>query len=467
MKNTMLLVSGLLAVSAGNNTMAQNKPNIIFIYADDLGYGDLGCYGSKVNRTPNLDQLAKEGMRFTDFYSAASLSSPSRAALLTGRYPVRMGINGVFFPGSFTGIPKEEITLGEALQQQGYYTGIVGKWHLGHHLPHCPLQNGFNEYFGIPYSNDMAPCLYMRGNTAESRVVNQDSITINYTNEAIQFIEKNKNSTFFLYLAHSMPHVPLGASPNFKGRSSNGLYGDVIEELDWSVGEIIKKLEELRIDENTIIIFSSDNGPWIAQGPLGGVATPFFQGKASNWEGGFKVPAIIRWKDHIPEEQESHELAAMTDWFPTLVKLSGGEIPNDRIIDGKSLLPVLFNKGKRENQDFAYIEYGNLTGFRSGDWKILLPEEFRKGNFWVEDVPAHDTVLFNLKNDIAERTDVKNKYPEIFNQLKNKLNSFKETLRDCPPSLFLMEWQTDNTAWKQREESIRNARKKGIQPKSP
>ncbi len=466
MKNKTMLISGLLASSLASNLVAREKPNIIFIYADDLGYGDLGCYGSKVNRTPNLDKLADDGMRFTDFYSAASLSSPSRAALITGRYPVRMGINGVFFPGSFTGIPSEEITLGEALQQQGYRTAIVGKWHLGHHQQYLPLQNGFDEYFGIPYSNDMAPSLYMRGNEIGTRVVNQDSITITYTNEALQFIEKNQKTPFFLYLAHNMPHVPLGASPNFKGKSANGLYGDVIEELDWGIGQIMKKLQELGLDENTIIIFSSDNGPWLTQGPLGGVSTPCFQGKGTNWDGGFRVPAIIRWKNHIQHAQVNTDPAAMIDWFPTLIELAGGKTPSDRIIDGQTLVSVLLNKGKRENHDFAYMDNGKVTGFRSGDWKVLLPENIRRGNLWVTDVPAHDTILINLRNDIAEQTDVKTKYPQIFGQIKQKMNAFKETLRDCPPSLFLMEWQTESLTRRQQENAINDAKKNGIQPKS-
>lgn len=467
MKKQVILISGLLVGSLGNHAIARDKPNIIFIYTDDLGYGDLGCYGSKVNRTPNLDRLAENGMRFTDFYSTASLSSPSRAALLTGRYPVRMGINGVFFPGSYTGIPSEEVTLGEALQQQGYHTGIVGKWHLGHHLQYLPLQNGFDEYFGIPYSNDMSPCLYMRGNEIGNQVVNQDSITITYTRETLQFLENHREAPFFLYLAYNMPHVPLGASPDFRGKSANGLYGDVIEELDWGIGQIMKKLEELGLDENTILIFSSDNGPWLTQGPLGGVATPCFQGKGTNWEGGFRIPAIICWKNHIQSLQVNTDPAAMIDWFPTLIQLAGGEIPSDRIIDGQTLVPVLLDKGKRKNHDFAYIDNGKITGFRSGDWKMLLPENNRKGNFWVKDVPAHDTLLINLRNDITEQTDLKTKYSETFRLLNQKMNAFKETLRNCPASLFLMEWQTESLTGRQREEEINKAKSKGIQPQSP
>lgn len=444
-----------------------DKPNIIFIYTDDMGYGDLACYGSKVNRTPNLDRMAEEGMRFTDFYSASPLSSPSRAALMTGRYPNRMGINGVFFPGSPTGLPAEEITIAEALKDEGYHTGLVGKWHLGSKTEFLPLQNGFKEYFGIPYSNDMNPSYYMRGNVASNRVVNQDSITYNYTQEAIKFLDNNKDKPFFLYLAHNMPHVPLGASPNFKGKSPNGLYADVIEEIDWSVGQVLAKLDELGLSENTLVIFSSDNGPWLSEGPYGGVATPFFQGKNTNWEGGQHVPAIARWKGKIKPNQVNTDLAIMVDWFPTFINMVGGKIPTDRVIDGKDISSVLFDGGKRENQDFIYLsKVGRFMGVRSGDWKILLPEPIRKGNFWEADVPAHDTLLFNVRQDIGETTDLRLKEVQKFAEMKEKLNKAKESMKDCPPSLFLMEMQTSSLTNMQRIQTIEEAKKKGITSKS-
>ena len=463
-KHLVSLSAGLMTFTV--HTAAQPKPNIIIIYADDLGYGDLGCYGSKVNRTPHLDQMAKDGIRFTDFYSAAPVSSPSRAALLTGRYPIRMGINHVFFPESFTGIPASEIKMSELLRQQGYQTGIVGKWHLGHMHQFLPLQNGFDEYFGIPYSNDMRSVVYMQGNDVEQFFVNQDSITFTCTQKAIRFIENHKNRPFFLYLAHNMPHVPIAASANFKGKSANGLYGDVIEELDWSVGQILEKLDDLGLDKNTIIIFSSDNGPWLTEGPMGGVATPLFQGKGTTWDGGQRVPAIIRWKDRIRGGQVNSEVAAMVDWFPTLVKFAGGTVPADRIIDGCDLAPVLLGAGKRAHQDFAYLHNGRLHAFRSGEWKILLPENMYKGNFWVEDVPAHDTLFFNMKNDIAESTDVKKKYPNEYRTTLAKLNNFAQTLKDCPPSLVLSESEGVTLTNQQRRDAINEARAKGIKAKS-
>ena len=469
-KSTALATGVLSVIGLGACTQSESvrpqKPNIIFIYADDLGYGDLACYGSTVNRTPNLDRMAQDGIRFTDFYAAAPNSTPSRAALLTGRYPIRMGINNVFHPPSLTGIPASEITLGEALQQQGYRTGIIGKWHLGHHYQYLPLQNGFDEYFGIPYSNDMASCFYLRGNEVLPTPVNQDSIVYTYTKEAIRFIENHKDRPFFLYLPHNMPHVPLGASANFRGKSANGLYGDVIEELDWGVGEVLKKLDELGLDKNTIVVFSSDNGPWLTEGPYGGVATPLFQGKNTHWEGGQRVPAIIRGKDKISGGQVNSDLAAMIDWFPTFIKLAGGTVPTDRIIDGLDIAQVLFGTGKRENHDFAYLQNRAIHAYRSGDWKIKLPASMQRGNFWVEDVPAHDTVFFNLRNDINERIDVKNDYPEEYRATLTKMNAFIETLKDCPPAMLLTENSGPTLTSQQRNQAIDDAIGKGIEPKS-
>jgi len=465
MKKNTILVSGLLS-AIGLGAAAQSKPNIIFIYADDLGYGDLGCYGSKLNRTPHLDQMAKDGIRFTDFYSAAPFSTPSRAALLTGRYPIRMGLNHVLFPESFTGIPASEVKISEVLQQQGYRTAIVGKWHLGHMYPFLPLQNGFDEYFGIPYSNDMRSVVYLRGNEVEQFHVNQDSITYIYTKESLRFIEDNKDRPFFLYLAHNMPHIPLAASAQFIGQSANGLYGDVIEELDWSVGEILKKLDELGLDKNTIVVFSSDNGPWLTEGPMGGVSTPLFQGKGTTWDGGQRVPTIIRWKDSIKGGQVNSDVAAMIDWFPTFVTITGGTLPADRLIDGCDITPVLFATGKRAHHDFAYLNEGKLCAFRSGDWKILLPENIRRGNFWIEDVPAHDTVFFNLRNDIDEKIDVKNQYPEAYKSTLAKLNDFAQTIKDAPPSKVVTEGRGPQLVNQQRTEAITNAKSNGIDSKS-
>jgi arylsulfatase len=307
---------------------------------------------------------------------------------------------------------------------------------------------------------------YMRGNVMEQFIVNQDSLTYTYTQEALRFIENHKDRPFFLYLPHNMPHVPLAASPNFKGKSANGLYGDVIEELDWSIGEILKKLDELGLDNNTIIVFSSDNGPWLTEGPYGGVATPLFEGKNSCWEGGQRVPAIIRWKDKIQGGQVIDEVAAMVDWFPTFANITGGAVPTDRIIDGCDLTSVLTGAGQRAHHDFAYLHYRRLYAFRSGDWKIKLPEGVRRGNFWVADVAAHDTVFYNLRNDISESIDVKNKYPSEYQATLTKLNAFAETLKDVPPSLVLTNNAGALLTGQQRTDNIEAARAKGVEPKS-
>lgn len=456
------LCSGVLSIAL----QAQTRPNIVLILADDLGYGDLGCYGSRLNRTPNIDRIAADGMLFTDFYSASPVSSPSRAALLTGRYPVRMGINDVFFPESLTGIPPSETTLGEALQQQGYRTGIVGKWHLGHHHQFLPLQNGFDEYSGIPYSNGMLSVVYMKGNSVSAFRVNNDSITCTYTQEALRFIERNSNRPFFLYLAHTMPHVPLACSARFRGASGNGLYSDVMSELDWSVGQVMDKLQELGLEENTIIVFTSDNGGWLTEGPAGGCNAPLFQGKGTPWEGGFRVPMVVKWPGKIGKGTVCREPAAMTDWMPTLMHAAGGPVPAGITIDGSDLMPVLTGTGRRSNHDFAYIVNGRLTGFRSGDWKVMLPEPLRKGNFWVDDVPAHDTLFFNIREDAGEKHNLRPSRQEIYKAVCRKMEVFKLTLTSCPPSLVV----TDNEGTRLRDDArqqlIREAISKGVKPKS-
>jgi arylsulfatase A-like enzyme len=291
-----------------------SKPNIVMIYCDDLGYGDLGCFGNSVIRTPNIDRLASEGMKFTEFYSASPVCSPSRAALLTGRIPQRMGINSVFFPKSYTRMPVEEITIADLLKEQGYATGIVGKWHLGHRHEFLPLQRGFDEYFGIPYSNDMNSVVYFEGNKVVDFDVDQHFITRTYTEKACDFIDRHAGSPFYLYLAHSMPLVPIYASPEFEGRSGEGLYTDVIEEIDWRVGEVLKTLEERGILENTLLVFSSDNGPWLCMMEMSGSAGLLREGKQYTFEGGQRVPTLALWPDVIPAGSEYTDMALMDSY---------------------------------------------------------------------------------------------------------------------------------------------------------
>ena len=412
-----------------------DKPNIVFIYADDLGYGDLTCFGATQIKTPNLDKIAENGIKFTSFYSVSPVCSPSRAGLMTGRYPVRMGIHHVFFPESWNGLPVEEVTMADKLKEAGYATGIVGKWHLGHHRQFLPLQRGFDEYFGIPYSNDMEAVVYLRGNEVVNDEVDQSQMVKTYTTEALDFIERHKNEPFFLYFPHNMPHVPVYASENFNGVSEYGLYGDVVEEIDWSTGEIIKKLQELEIEDNTIVVFSSDNGPWLKMCEMGGKAGILREGKGTTFEGGMRVPTVMQWRDKVKKGQVIDDMATMMDWFPTFMSILGEDMPVDRPIDGKDISPLIFGIGPREGEDFAYWSYGKLMAFRSGDWKIKLPRGEIKGRYTYPGEPAHDTLLFNLKDDPGEKNNLAKDYPEKVNELILKINAHKEALGPLPPAL--------------------------------
>ncbi len=439
-KSISLFALGLASCNSVKDKLSEDEklPNIIHIFADDLGYGDLSCFGATDIKTTNIDRIAKEGIRFTEFYSASPVSSPSRAALLTGRYPQRMGINNVFFPESFTGMPPEEITIAEMLKEKNYTTGIIGKWHLGHRQQFLPLQQGFDSYFGIPYSNDMASVVYMRGNDVEEFTVDQRYTTRRYTEEALQFIDDNKNNPFFLYLAHTMPHVPIYASEDFIGTSERGLYGDVVQELDWSVGQILQKLEQLNLLENTLVIFSSDNGPWLVMEDLGGSAGILREGKQYTFEGGMRVPTVAMWKGKIPEGIVYDDMATQMDWFPTFAKITGINIPEDRVIDGKDISQVLFNTGKRADSTFLYFNpANNLQCYRKGGWKIKEPFEGYKGSAWMKAVKPHDTLLINLKKDPGERNNLHNDYPgqtkDLFREMDNKYRD----LGELPPPIVV------------------------------
>lgn len=409
-------------------------PNIVFIFADDLGYGDIGCFGATDIATPNIDRIAAEGIKFTSFLSASPVCSPSRAGLLTGRMPQRMGINAVFFPESLTGMDPEEITIAEILKEKGYRTGVVGKWHLGHMEKYLPLNQGFDEYFGIPYSNDMASVVYMRGNEVEEFKVDQRYTTKTYTEESLKFIDSSGNQPFFLYLAHNMPHVPIYASPEFEGKSKRGLYGDVIQELDWSVGEVLKKLEEKGILENTLIVFSSDNGPWLVMEDHGGSAGSLREGKQFTFEGGVRVPTVAMWKGKIDPGQVYEDLATQMDWLPTFCKLVGAEIPQDRAIDGKDLSSVLFENGMREGDEFIYYMLSDQRGFRQGDWKIKRPFAGFAGSRGMKKVDAHDTLLFNLKTDPGETTNLAKENPEKTAQMMRAMELAIKQLGPLPES---------------------------------
>jgi len=411
----------------------KRSPNFIIIFADDMGYGDLGCYGSKLNKTPNLDKLAEEGVKFTDFYAGASLCTPSRAGLLTGTYPVRnnMAVNYrgecVCFPVDEKGLNPNEITIAELLKKKNYSTAIIGKWHLGDQPVFLPTRQGFDYWFGLPYSNDteegffkfrgdaqiyaQPPIPLMRNETVIEQPVVQNTLTQRYTVEAEKFIKNNAKNSFFLYYAHAMPHHPISASDGFLGKSGNGLYSDVIEEIDWSVGEIIKTLKEENILDNTVVIFTSDNGAprtykSASNGPLSGY-------KGSAMEGGNRVPMIVSWKGTLPEGKTSNGISSVMDFLPTFAAITGIDLPEDRVIDGKNIYELFSNPEEAESPHtyFAYYLMDQMKAIRMGDWKLHLPLDHYI-NMWGKDKGPQKVKLYNLKDDIGEKVDLSAQFPE-------------------------------------------------------
>lgn len=449
----------LLTCLSTSSLFAEDQPNIIVILNDDQGYQDLGCYGSPDIKTPHIDQMASQGMRFTEFYVASPVCSASRAALLTGCYPNRVGVPGVFFPNrGHSGLNPEHVTMAEVLKTVGYRTKAVGKWHLGDEPEFLPTNQGFDSYYGIPYSNDMFPaksmayaedCLYLEGMTQEKisaafstngtrpkgmkdKVplmrdeaciefpVDQTTITRRYADEGIAFISESakQEEPFFLYLANSMPHTPLFASPEFKGKSERGLYGDVIEEIDHNVGRILSHLDELEIEENTIVIVLSDNGPWLVKGDMGGSALPLFEGKMTTFEGGQRVPAVIRWPKEIPAGAVCDEMALSMDLLPTFAHIAGAELPADKSLDGANIIDLITAKEGAETAH-EYFFY-DQTAVRSGDWKYHSKEIFKvKATARKATGPS----LYNLKEDIGESHNLIAEYPEIAERLKTALAS--------------------------------------------
>lgn len=409
------------------------RPNFVVIFADDLGYGDLGCYGAEAIQTPELDRMASEGLRFTSFYVCCPVCSPSRAGLLTGRYPGRTSVHRVFFPTSADGLPPQEITLGQRLQDCGYATACIGKWHLGHLPPYLPTRRGFDRYFGVPYSNDMdrkesgyPPLPLMRDEEIVERPVDQDTLTGKYTEEAVRFIRDCRERPFFLYLAHTMPHVPLHTSDAFRGRSARGLYGDVVEEIDWSVGRVLDELRRLGLAERTLVIFTSDNGPWLAKGEHGGSAGPLREGKATTFEGGVRVPCIAWHPGAIAAGRTVDAPAITLDLFPTFVRMAGGVVPDDRVIDGCDIFGMLYGKAKRRHDEFFFYIGDQVDAHRSGPWK--LKRAFR-GHVHGKPI-EHPTLLFNLEEDPGERVNLSDAYPDITARLALRASAFQQEA--CP-----------------------------------
>ncbi|MFK7848704.1 MAG: sulfatase [Rhodothermales bacterium] len=439
-----LLIAGCQSQQSATHT---GPPNVVLIFADDLGYGDLSIYGHPTIHTPRLDEMAREGIKMTSFYTAAPVCTPSRAGLLTGRYPIRFGLPGNLGPGSPNGLPQEERTLAEALKEQGYRTAAFGKWHLGSVEGYFPTDHGFDEYFGLLYSNDMLPPwvntdrpmhLYRNKVPTDEQPVNQHTITKRYTEEAIKFIKASKDQPFFVYLPHSMPHLPVYASDTFKGTSKGGRYGDVIEELDWSAGAILDALAEEGLDENTLFIFTSDNGPWRNMPPRmyttepvekwhGGTTASLRGAKATSFDGGSRVPAILRWPGHIPAGQVNAEIATTMDLHATILKLAGATSP-PKPLDGLDIWPLLTDGAGSPHDYHHYFRGKRLEAVRDAEWKlrVAIPAsnwsspELQTGNEPVS------TELFNMMNDPFEQFDLSAEHPQIVERLRNQMITFAE-----------------------------------------
>ena len=445
---SLCLLSPLVLVS---QLHAERPPNIVVIFCDDLGYGDLGCFGHPTLRTPNLDAMAASGMKFTQFYSASPVCTPSRAALLTGRLPQRSGMcsdrRRVLFPNSKSGLPADEITLAEALKTKGYATACVGKWHLGHLKPYLPTNNGFDSYFGIPYSNDMdrdgskgpkgrdafwdpkieywnVPLL--KDEEVFERPADQTTIARRYTQAAVEFIDTNKDQPFFLYFAHNFPHVPLFASPKFLGKSPRGLYGDVVEEIDWSVGQVLMALKKAGVAENTLVIFTSDNGPWLTFDDHGGSAGLLRGGKGSTWDGGMREPTIAWWPGTIKPGQVSTQLASTMDIFATACALVGAKLPDDREMDSYDLTPVLKGTGDSGREAFFYYRGYKLMAARVGAYKA----HFMTQDGYGQPKPAeHDPpLLFNLEVDPSEKYNIADKHPDVLKTIGETVARHQEKM---------------------------------------
>lgn len=423
-------------------TTQSEKPNILLIFADDLGYGDLSCYGHPTIHTPRLDQMAREGIKMTSFYAAAPVCTPSRAGLLTGRYPLRIGMPGNLGPDSKGGLSQEERTLGEALKGNGYRTAAFGKWHLGAVPGYFPTDRGFDTYLGILYSNDMMPPwvnterplhLYRDDKPTPEQPVDQTTLTQRYTDEAINFIKESGDDPFFIYLPHAMPHLPIYASSEFAGKSKGGRYGDVIEEIDHNVGRLLDALKETGKEENTLVIFTSDNGPWRNLPPRmfnsepvekwhGGTTGPLRGAKATTYEGGYRVPCIIRWPGQVPPRQVNAELATTMDLHATILSLTHTDLPK-RTLDGKDIWPLLTENGSSPHEYYHYFRRKRLDAVRDQEWKLRIAPE---ADNWVSpemqtgDEPVQ-LELFNLKNDPFEQFDVADAHPAIVTRLRAEM----------------------------------------------
>ena len=447
----------------------QRPPNVVVIFIDDMGYADINPFGAEGYQTPNLNRMAAEGRRFTDFVVSSAVCSASRSALLTGCYHVRLGISGALGPKSNHGLNADELTLAELCKSKGYATAAYGKWHLGHHPKFLPHMHGFDEYYGIPYSNDMWPLHpasvakrqkdpnaeipwaalpMIEANSSGYRIVNpeitpadQSQMTKQFTNRAVNFIRKNKDKPFFVYLPHPMVHVPLYASDDFRSKSGAGLFGDVVMEVDWSVGQIMKTVEELGIAEDTLVVFTSDNGPWLSYGDHGGQAKPLREGKGTMFEGGYREPTIMWWKGTIPAGTDCDQLCSTIDLLPTVAKLIDAELPSHKI-DGKDIRPLMLGESDARSPHDAFCCYyggGQLQAIRNDRFKLVFPHQYRtlagrdggKGgqpaNYQQQRIGLS---LFDLDQDVSESVNVYDRYPEVVEMLSKAADEARADLGD-------------------------------------
>ena len=429
-----------------------NSPNIVFILADDLGYGDLSSYGSQTIETINIDKLADDGVKLTSYYAAQPVCSASRAAILTGAYPNRIGIYNAFGPTSDSGISHNEYTLAEMLKDNGYKTGIFGKWHLGSKKEFFPTNHGFDEFYGILYSNDMwrwhpeypegypQDLLLYRNENALKEIIDQSNLTKDITTESINFIEKNKGNPFFLYIAHPQPHVPLFVSEDFEDLTGNGLYADVITEIDYSVGRVLDKIEEIGLTENTIVVFTSDNGPWLSYGNHSGSSGIYREGKGTTWEGGVRVPSIIKFPNGLKPSEIDEPIMAI-DWMPTFANITRSKLSQNKI-DGKDIWPLLSGEVNQSPHEKLYFYYrvNELHSIRMNDWKIQFSRTYRSLNgkkggkdgipvkYEMNNIDKNE--LYNLKDDPQERIDVYDKFPEIAKKMEELAEKARVELGD-------------------------------------
>ena len=445
---TFFFLVGTLVTGCGS----EESFNIILIMTDDQGWGDLGSYGASDLDTPHLDQLAAEGIRFTSHYASNAACTPSRASLLTGMYPVRIGLPGVLMPQSIAGLNPAERTLAEMLADQGYRTTAIGKWHLGHHSQHLPLNHGFESYYGIPYSNDMTPDSTKNPNpfarnhpplplVEDSAIIavepDQRLLTRQYTERAVEFIETHRDEPFFIYLAHTFPHMPLFVSEAFEGRSDRGLYGDVIMEIDWSAGAIMQALERYDLTRNTLVIFTSDNGPWLVKSPYAGSSGPFREGKATTFEGGHRVPLIMRWPARIPAGVVSDAMVLSMDIMPTIAALTKAP-PGPYPFDGKDLMPIV-DGGPTAHDAFFYYRGRALEAVRSGRWKLHVPHTYSSIHGATLVTPTHpgryrrdstDLALFDLTADPGETRNLADDHPDVVTRLLEHMETARYDLGD-------------------------------------